>query len=332
MSGAPGSDAPSVYNTSSAEKAGPPPPVAAAATTTAVAAKTPDTLPADTAWMDHEDKSVAVTLPAPAPDAPAAPVVAASSSADADVTRRIDRLEKEVAEMHNDMNMMMPALTKLVSAQQDLQQILARMDTAAGTPRAPIADTGADNEAAPGNPRTIGTEQPVATAAPAAAAPPMNTTIEMGPPKAAPLAHDDVPSPGEAMPAPAASAPPADGPVPPAPAHPAAYSVSQVRFGEHNNMTRMVLDASGKVPYTYALDGSGTLMTLHLPQTDWRTASSSVPATSKLVDSYTATPDGQGGYMVAVRLKQPVAVSWADVMPPGSEGGYRVVFDLTPKS
>jgi hypothetical protein len=184
----------------------------------------------------------------------------------------------------------------------------------------------------PGNPRNIGLEQQAAVAGT-----PPDATIEMGPatPAAKPLAHDEVPPPGAAMPDAAASAapvqPPAEGPVPPAPAHPAAYAVNQIRFGEHSNMTRVVLDASGKVPYSYALDGSGTLMTLHLPQTDWRTASSAMPTASQLVESYTATPDGQGGYMVAMKLKQPVSVSWADIMPPGTDSGYRVVFDLTPK-
>jgi hypothetical protein len=302
-------------------------------------------LPADTAWADHTDKDAGVSLAPPPLSAPAAAPAPLAVAADADMNARIERLEKEVSDMHNDMNMMMPALTKLVAAQQDLQQILARMDTAAGTPSARIEGTGADNEAAPGNPRNIGPENKTAAAQPVATAAPQ-ATIDMGAPEnaAKPLAHDDVPPPDAtaALPttiaasAPAATqeaapTPQAAGAVPPPPAHPATSSVSQIRFGEHDNMTRMVLDASGKVPYTYVLDGSGTLMTLHLPQTDWRTFASAMPPTSKLVDSYTATPDGQGGYMVAVKLKQPVSVSWADIMPPGSEGGYRVVFDLTPK-
>jgi hypothetical protein len=337
MPGSSSGDAPSIYNTSSTEKMGPPPPFAAkteaAGMAAASSAKTPDALPADTSWADHKDKSAAVTLPVPSGDplaADTAPPVrtAEASTADTDVNRRIDRLEKEVAEMHNDMNMMMPALTKLVAAQQDLQQILARMDTAAGDPTVHI-DSGADKAAMPGNPRNIGPDQQAAVAGT-----PPDATIDMGPaaekPETKPLAHDDVPPPDAAAGIAPAQAP-AEGLVLPAPAQPAAYAVSQIRFGEHSNMTRIVLDASGKVPYSYALDGSGTLMTLHLPQTDWRTASSAVPASSKLVDSYSATPDGQGGYLVAVKLKQPVSVSWANIMPPGTDSGYRVVFDLTPK-
>ncbi len=348
MSGSASTQAPSVY--ASLEKAGPPAPPS-------LAAKGADIHPADAAWADHEDTSVAVNLPPVAPSvsppgAPAAVPVTPVAVSDApppavvaDMNRRMEKLEKEVADMHNDMNMMMPALTKLVSAQQDLQQLLARMDTAAGTPAARIADTHADSAAMPDNPKTLG--PPAKTEASAAPQPlPGGDAASLSSSsKPTPLSHDDVPPPSlagdpvaPAMPeAQAAAAPapvsaPASTAVPPQPAVPSPYAVNQIRFGEHNHMTRIVLDASGKVPYTYALDASGTLMTMHLPQTDWKTAASAAPAGSKVVDSYTVTPDGQGGYMLAVRLREPVSVSWADMLAPSADGGYRVVFDLTPKA
>jgi hypothetical protein len=112
----------------------------------------------------------------------------------------------------------------------------------------------------------------------------------------------------------------------------ALYSVSQIRFGEHANMTRLVLEASGKVPYSYEIDKSGMLMTLHLPQTSWKAAVPVGPINSPTVDSWTATPDGQGGYVVAVKLKRPATISWADTLTSAGEGGtYRVVLDLTPR-
>ncbi len=330
--------------------------------------KTEDTAqplkPADTAWaapsakIGPEQKAASGALAAaavPAPPVPAAAPVASDAATMSAVNQRIDGLEKQVAEMRNDMSMMMPALTKLVNAQQDLQQVLNRLDTASGSASGPIDDTEADKAAQPGMP---GPSVPVAANVPtvppevtAQAAPqPLITNTAQATAagtmaaaetlQAAPLPHDAVPPPVPPVAPEAAAAavtPPVAAPVAPSssnaiPAAPsAAFSVSEIRFGEHANMTRIVLDASGKVPYTYSLDTTGTLMTIMLPQTAWKTDTQSSPPGS-LVESYTATPDGQGGSIVALRLKKPVTVSWSDILAPGAEGGYRVVMDMAPKA
>jgi hypothetical protein len=320
--------------------------------------------PADTAWAapsaktGPEQKAAAAALAAaavPAPPVPATAPAASEAATMSAVNQRIDGLEKQVAEMRNDMSMMMPALTKLVNAQQDLQQVLNRLDTSSGSASGPIGDTDADKAAQPGMP---GPSVPVAAASPAsppvqaaeAAPQPLITNNAQATaagtlaaadvmPSDAPLPHDAVPAPMPPVPPGASAAATAamemPGALPASPVTPtaqaAAFSVSEIRFGEHANMTRIVLDASGKVPYTYSLDTTGTLMTIMLPQTAWKTTAQFSPPGS-LVESYTATPDGQGGSIVALRLKKPVTISWSDILAPGPEGGYRVVMDMSPKA
>lgn len=314
-------DAPSIYN--KAETAPPPPGMKPVDAAWSQPAKTAQALPAQ-AFMGP---------PAPPPPvAASAPVPAVESSDTASMAamnKRIDSLEKQISDMRSDMSMMMPALTKLVNAQQDLQQVLNRLDTASGNASGPIADTQADKPAQPGMPG------PTAPVAAQPHAPQLAEPMAQASPQ--PLIVNNAQATAAGMVA-AATAMPAAIPAPqPSTAqsaqadHPSAYTISEIRFGEHRNMTRIVLDASGKVPYTYSLDATGTLMTIMLPQTAWKTDMQSSPPGS-LVESYTATPDGQGGSIVALRLKKPAAVNWSDILAPGSEGGYRVVMDMTPKA
>ena len=51
-----------------------------------------------------------------------------------------------------------------------------------------------------------------------------------------------------------------------------------------------------------------------------------------MIASYTVTPDGQGGSVVAVKMKKPVSVNWADILPPSGDGGYRLVIDMAAKA
>ncbi len=302
-----------------------------------------------------------VTLASTAPPEAVSP---ASKALDESASERLDALEKQVSDLRNDMSLMMPALTKLVNAQQDLQQVLDRMGAAANAPLAKAEKT-ADNAASgPAVPVNDGTEVPQplmpAIANPQALEESLKTS------SAAPLSHNDIPPPAlekgfaapsaEAMrqygaddalaavePAsgaadmpvensPAAAAGPEEAAAD-APASASAFSVSQLRFGEHASMTRLVLDADGKVPYTYELDKDGTGLTVRLPQTAWNAAAQGSGLNrSPVIDTYSAAPDGQNGTILTVRLKKPVSVSWADVLPPSGDGGNRVVMDLAPRS
>jgi hypothetical protein len=296
-------------------------------------AEGPQGAAADTAWANPASSNAPAGTPLPPPPssssslsaAPLQPIDAASPGAasqaaakldveNLDTSARIDRLEAEVADMRANMNMILPALTKMAAAQQDLQQALNKMNGGEARKSEDHKDA-ARSKFGPTRKAETKEGPAIKLPAPQASA------------NAAPLPLTAASTPA-GPPAPAA---PVSTPVPTEqPAH-AAYSIDEVRFGAHGNMTRMVLDASGRVPYSYALDKSGTLLTVHLPQSAWKTFASQTQGSSPVVQSYAAHADSQGGYSVAVKLKQPVSVSWTDILTPTSDGGYRVVFDLTPK-
>ena len=99
----------------------------------------------------------------------AAPAVAAAQaepqppSMPGSTEQRLDALEKEVAQMRSDLGMMMPALTRLVDAQQDLQRVLDKMDTASGDATAPAAAMAQDEPALPSQAMKAAPERPVSS-------------------------------------------------------------------------------------------------------------------------------------------------------------------------
>lgn len=176
---------------------------------------------------------------------------------------------------------------------------------------------------------------PVAAAQPqqAAAAPAPSPYPQQGyqqpqaqpyqPPVQQQMAAAPMPQAAPQQPAPAAYTPP------PA-AGGGSLFVSNVRFGEHPDKTRMVLDASSKVDFTYDLDNSEKILMIALPGASWQGAQQMAVDGSPLVSSYNVVPDPQGGSQVVMQLKQPVKVLWAQALPPGGPQGDRVVFDLAP--
>ena len=268
------------------------------------------------------------------------------------VDARLGRLETQMADMHHTLDMMMPALTRLSLAQQNLQNVLTQVQQhrampvksaapAAVKPRVKITKPALRTVSAAGKPETgnlahaprtatdEGTRKAQAVIARAAgddndatgpAAPTAKPALARAnrepagpPPKNVDVTLDQAPV--------AAAVPASSG----------GLSVNGIRIGEHGNMTRLVLDLTGRASFTTRLDASGTLLTVRMPGTAWRTGATSTASNSRTVDSYTATPDGQGGTVLALRLKRPASVSWSDTLPPSSDAGYRAVIDLTPK-
>lgn len=226
--------------------------------------------------------------------------------------QRLAALEQSVAEIRNDLNMMLPALTTLVSVQDDLQQIIARMQAhsaAAGSAPAPLP-------------------QQLPQLAPVDAAP--LSLME-------PMAGEDQPAPA-AMPAMSDSEERVDldsisarmANIQPAAGTPAAYTIDQIRFGEHPEKTRIVLDASGPVPFQYALDAQGTGLVIELPDTDWAATAQSWLSNSPVVESFTTASGANGGTKLSVGLKRPASIQWADILPPNGQSGHRIVLDIVP--
>jgi hypothetical protein len=245
---------------------------------------------ADATWL----------APASASDEKVVKLVPAPDETMLDTQRRLEKMEKQIADMRNDMGMIMPALTRMAGVQASLQETLATNAAA----RQPI-----ENTPPPGAEQMIAVDDPVV-------AQEGNHPDDVAPiPLLAPQAG--------AIAASASGKPLA---VTPASLTPAV--AGDVRFGTHPDKTRMVIETSEPVNFTY--DASGNTVTVNLPGTTWRGLPQATVTDSPLIASYTAAPDGRGGTLVTVQLNQPGKIIWAQTLPAGGKNP-RVVVDIAPQ-
>ena len=277
----------------------------------------------DGTWLAPEmpAQTAQTSIPAPVQGVNAAPVVPqtpvqpynsispAAGNAPQDVESRLAQLESQVSNIRNDISMMMPALTKLAEAQSEIQGLLSSLS---------------DNVAAP---------KPQRRSDAAGAPMPLNNNNNNTQAAAMPLLPDDMAHAPQARQM--AAVEPAAAPVPASP-QPAAFDqsgehtiISQMRLGEHPDKTRLVLDVSDNVAFSYDIDNAENVLMLELPGAAWAGADMPVRPTSNVV-SYTAVPDGQGGTQMAIQLKQASQVLWAQYLPAAGGNGPRIVLDIAP--
>jgi len=105
-------------------------------------------------------------------------------------------------------------------------------------------------------------------------------------------------------------------------------AVTNVRFGEHPDKTRLVFDTSNKVSFSYDIDNNERILMLNLPGVSWQGAQQMQVRNSPFVAAYNVIPDNQGGHQVAIQLKRSARVLWAQALEPGGPQGHRIVLDL----
>ncbi|MCB9990777.1 MAG: hypothetical protein H6867_05290 [Rhodospirillales bacterium] len=306
---------------------------------------------------------------------------------------RIAQLEQSVESIRNDMQMMMPALTKLAEAQGDLQSALSQVEPAAGGSMRASAPPAANNYAPSYQQQQPQSYQPTPIAAqgggnvpppipaqfdnsrPAqntyqqqpvmqqayqqpqqAYQPPPQQQMQQPPQQQmyqqAAMQQNSGPQPGSVawyeqqeqssrqqaqptnyQPAPQAYQPPPQQPVMQQASYGGAASgpaVTNIRFGEHPDKTRMVLDTTTDVAFSYNVENGGNVLSISLPQSGWMGATQMDVMNSPLVSSYSVSANGAGGQQVTMQMRQPVRVLWAQSLPPGGPQGHRIVFDLAP--
>lgn len=289
-----------------------------------------------------------------------------SEVATGSVDQRLRALERSVADIRNDLNMMMPALTKLVAVQGDLQEILNRMQGHSAT-LGTVSGSGAGGLSAGGlSGGASASPQPLYLVEPSAGGDMEAPVLRGRPADNAALSQqsawndptvDDATRPGEIF---AQTPPPtfntAARPVTPvmrdamersddivdgvrtttfrapeplmdlaAPA--SSHQVNQLRFGQYDGKTRLVLDVDGEVPFSYAVDRDRNLLALLLPGTHWVPQAQAALDTN-LVHGYRAEPDGEGGTRILFALQPGADVHWADHLPPAEDRGHRLVIDI----
>ena len=268
---------------------------------------------------------------------------------------RISKLEKEVDQMSNDLKMMMPALTKLAEAQGDIQKTLGSVEPSAGNAmnatagQQPLPLAQQQTQGSAPQPGTVAWYEEQERKKRAASGqqssiqqqPAMQQAAYQPPPappqQTMPPQQAGYQQPQQAYQPPqqqyqqqAYQQPPMQQPSYQQASYSGGPVVTNVRFGEHPDKTRLVLDTSNKVAFSYNLDNNEHILMISLPQTAWAGMPQMAVAGSPLVASYNVVPDNQGGQQLMLQLKQPSRVLWAQTLDPTGPQGYRLVFDLAP--
>ncbi len=248
---------------------------------------------------------------------------------------RIASLEKSIDEIRNDLKMMMPALTKLAEAQGDIQKTMSNVEPAAGGNNR--AQNNNMTQQAGNFPAGNGQPTNIASAANYQAQPGTVAWYEkQEKQKRRAQQHQQQQQQNNYQPPPQQQAyqpPPQQNYQQPV-IQQANYgggsgaSITNVRFGEHPDKTRLVFDSSNKVSFSYDVDNNERILMISLPGAGWQAAREMAIRNSPLVASYNIVPDNAGGHQVIMQLKQPVKVLWAQALMPGGPQGHRVVFDL----
>ncbi|PJB70953.1 MAG: hypothetical protein CO093_06450 [Alphaproteobacteria bacterium CG_4_9_14_3_um_filter_47_13] len=214
---------------------------------------------------------------------------------------RITRLEKAVEQMSNDIKLMMPALARMAEAQGDLQKSLTMIEPAAG-----INMGQAGQQPAPLTPVLAKTQPASYEQKQEARKPEVPVSIEIP----APVQQNNQTA--------ALATQTGNG----------GAFVTNVRFGEHADKTRLMLDTSNKVAFSYDLDNNENILMVSLPNTGWTGLQQMNVGNSPVVSSYHVVPDNAGGQQLVIQLKHAVRVLWAQALTPGGPQGHRIVFDL----
>jgi hypothetical protein len=269
---------------------------------------------------------------------------------------RAARIEREVQTIRNDIDTLVPSMVRLVAIEKDMKELVAQLKTLTGdappveaaemlpveqneigagqtTAQAEAQDAQKELQAAlqeetakqqnkiPGEDVARGTEPAVPAQAVQAGATAAQKSLPVTP-EAAPKG---LPPEGAASPS---SPPPPPAPAPvvtPAPAAtaPASGAALDVRFGDHPDKTRIVIDLSGKANVKSTLENDGQRLVIDLGGAVWSGKKSSGANVSQLVSGWRV----ESGKLY-VDLLGPATIRAQELLPAGEGGGHRAVIDL----
>lgn len=104
--------------------------------------------------------------------------------------------------------------------------------------------------------------------------------------------------------------------------------ISTFMVEEYSNKVRLVMNAEEDIPFRYNLDNNDNVLIVELQNADWRTDFQRAINYSSLVSSYQVFADGAGGVQLAVQLKRPAQVTWANIVSPVGQKDYKLVLDI----
>lgn len=245
---------------------------------------------------------------------------AADGQAEEDINFRMLNLERQMADLKNDISKMayVPA-KKAKPAQKQADKKEADTSISAIEARQKLvaqkhlAEYGMIETAQSGVPAgketriiELDAEDPSAATPPLAIAPP--------PPSSAPVVKTAAPSSVSlsAIEPAAASA-----------------SVTGVRVGQQANAARLVLDTSEPVKFSYSVDNDRKVLVIRIPEASW-SAEAEKSLQNPLIKGYTVQKSAAGGGAeIAVKLAAPSHVKMSTSMKPSGPYGDRIVLDIS---
>lgn len=212
---------------------------------------------------------------------------------------RLVRIEREVNDLRDDFDKLLPPLSNLIVSDNQLDQaieeIMARPERKPPVPNAPRVynDTGTPSETLLDSTQKSQTAQlrPLGSVA--------------------------------AKPAPERAASPASQPA----SSGGATVVRGMRTGEHPGKTRLVLDLTGASKYRADIDNDENLLLIELSDAGWSAASQKL-MNHPLIKGYTTQASSNGGTILALELKKPVKILGSSALKPNSQYGHRIYLDL----
>jgi len=116
----------------------------------------------------------------------------------------------------------------------------------------------------------------------------------------------------------------------PRPATAEGIVVTDVRVGQHGNVTRLVLDLTRKVEFSLFTLAKPDRLIIDLPEVGWRLPPRALPQRTGVLDTLRYGLFKPGLSRVVVDLTGPVSARRAFLMDPEGDRGYRLILDLVP--
>ena len=228
--------------------------------------------------------------------------VAAHGIAEQNNDVKIDKLEKQIADLQREVAAARPKIAKIDVMEQkfkDLSLGLDRIDATYNMKSVAHAPVAAPTPVAHPEPLPIPAQAPEKPVVTAPVAPPPKP-IEKPLPKPEPVKTE----------------PKADGKV-----------VKDLRIGEKKDFSRLVLDLGQPVKVSYDIDNDEKILVVDVPGYKWEAAKTKSFPNSLLIASYQVTEDADGAHLV-IQLKQAAKIAnYSNIDPTGGKMA-RAVLDV----
>lgn len=241
------------------------------------------------------------------------------TAGDADVNFRLIRIERDVADLRQDFDKLLPPLSNLIVSDNQLnktiEEIQARPERKPDAPPQKVAAAAQPQRYVKEQEKPIADVLQRTTGTPATEPAPTTSLAQLQPP---------VPSSGASAatpPAPLANAPA------PASSGSTGAMVSNLRTGEHPGKTRLVLDLTSASSYKADIDNNEKLLLIELGNAGWSAAQQKA-LNNPLIKGYTTQQTANGGTILALELKKPVKILGSSALKPNGQTGHRIYFDL----